>query len=123
MNSDSSKRLFSEIEESIDVAGICAVSCPYLGSNFDRATAMAYPAPGNRCYRHQTTTKMELDFQRSFCLSDAYAKCEIYQGDTAPAVETNAGNGRLRKYGWKMALPVIIVLLLFYILISWTFFT
>jgi len=85
MENGRSKTPLTDIQGAIDISGICTSPCPFLGAEFDRITPNAYPHPGNRCYRHVPAIERQLQFQKSYCLSDGYTNCAFFQQEDDPS--------------------------------------
>jgi len=85
MDNEHNSFSFTDEKAKIDVAGICVFSCPHLGTLGDSRTPMGYPSNENRCYLHTSPVKRQLQFQRSFCLSEQYEECHIFQGKENPS--------------------------------------
>jgi hypothetical protein len=112
----------TNIQAAIDVTGISPIACPFIGTSADRRTPMAYPHPGNRCYRHQVAIKREPQFQRSYCLSENYSDCSIYQHGKLQFDAGAVGKEPLqRSYARRVAVPLMIILFAVAIFISVSF--
>lgn len=118
METGRSKTSLTEIQESIEIVGLSYSSCPFLGTENDRITALAYAHPANRCYKNQVGMTRQLQYQRAFCLSDRYEECAIFQQEEPSAVKTDAQDRRKRSFGSKLTLTLIIVLLILTAFIS-----
>lgn len=63
------------------------IRCPHLGSQEDRATALGYPNPANRCYKQTPPGAIDRATQAEFCLSGNHVNCPIFL-EVLPPVET-----------------------------------
>jgi LysM repeat protein len=52
--------------------------CPYLGTNRDSNTAMAFASSENYCFRSKMSLKIDLTQQDEYCLNKAYLQCPIF---------------------------------------------
>jgi hypothetical protein len=53
--------------------------CPYLGTEADRATTLAFPDYANRCHRHGKSVTVSVIAQEDLCLTSDYATCNVYR--------------------------------------------
>ena len=122
MKTDCKPVTLTEIEGKIDIGDICTISCPFLGTETDDTTAMAFAHPSNRCYRHGTANSRQLHFQRTFCLSEAYEKCLIYgeSNENHDEVVANRKNAAVSRSRLLLGSAIIILILLL-MLLSWPF--
>lgn len=111
MATELSKTSLTKINGSIDLVGISISSCSFLATDYDHVTPMAFAHPANRCYKNQVGKKTQLQHQRSFCLTDRYEECVIFQQEKPPAVKTDAQDRQKRSFGSKLALTSVIVLI------------
>ena len=79
MVAERKKPQLTYIQGAIDISGICTSPCPFLGAEQDRLTPKAYPHPSNRCYRNEPAIERQLQFQKSYCLSESYINCSFFQ--------------------------------------------
>jgi hypothetical protein len=52
--------------------------CPFLGVAADSQTSLSYPSAVNFCHRSRPYGTPKLDFQQSFCFSDAHSTCPVF---------------------------------------------
>jgi len=68
----------SEIDPFPEISGADPlVVCPFLGLAEDLQGSLSYPSPGNFCHRTRPYGTPNIDFQRSFCFSEAYSNCPV----------------------------------------------
>lgn len=53
--------------------------CPYVGADADPTTALAFPSEANHCFRTNLPVPVSLIHQETFCLSNGYDRCPVYQ--------------------------------------------
>ena len=113
------KSSFAVTKGAVDVSAISLNSCPYLASTYDHATPLAYPHSSNRCLRHKIALERQLQFQRSFCLSDCFADCYIFQQEEEQgAIQTDAEKQQEENSSPKYTIPVILILVTLVVFIS-----
>lgn len=109
----------TEIKGKIDIVGICISACPHLATEYDDITPMGFPHPGNRCYRYGDPRKRQLQFQRSFCLTDDFTSCSIYQSqEQSRQSEDNPVQKQRKSRGLRLAVPALLALILLVALIT-----
>jgi hypothetical protein len=52
--------------------------CPFLGLAADSQTSLSYPSAANFCHRSRPYGTPKLDFQQSFCFSEAHSTCPVF---------------------------------------------
>ncbi len=83
-----------EAFDPLGMSNVFVEGCPFLGLNEDPLTSLAYPSGANRCHRLEISVNVDLAHQSGFCLSDNYAKCDVYQQtEILPDVEEHGWNG------------------------------
>ena len=62
-------------------SGVIATSlaCPHLGMRNEPGIYLAYPSPGNRCYRCRRPATPALAHQETFCLRGAQRDCPAFK--------------------------------------------
>lgn len=110
----------SDIRGSIDLSGIIGDKpCPFLASDYDGMTPMAFPHPRNHCYRHGDALERQPQFQRTYCLSSAYETCPIYQQKEKPQNQSIKKHAPPLGNNWfHRSVPIIIMLIIFAALVS-----
>lgn len=70
----------SEVEQRDDNTPRGAIShCPHLGIVDDPATTFAFATPANHCFSNQKPDTIEIHHQQSYCLTNRYTACPLYQ--------------------------------------------
>lgn len=64
--------------------------CPYLGTGEGHDSHFSYPSTRNRCYRTGAPVEIGLEHQESFCQSDQFINCVVYQ-DPLARLKTDRG--------------------------------
>ncbi len=54
-------------------------ACPYLGTEADPGTSLSYPTDANHCYRTRLPVPISGIHQESYCITDRYQSCPVYQ--------------------------------------------
>jgi len=57
---------------------MAAPACPFLGLKDDPETKLEFPAGANFCHHAKPVGPVQLDYQRSVCLTDSHAQCPVY---------------------------------------------
>lgn len=53
--------------------------CPFLGTETDPGTALAFPSDANHCFRTRLPVPVSLIHQETYCLSTRYTSCPVYR--------------------------------------------
>lgn len=119
MDTNQNRKTPNKAVVGIDVSGVSPIICPYLGMSTDRVTAIAYPHPANLCQRHSPAVNRQLQFQKSFCLSENYMQCQIFrQEDPLPIAKANKDIIASKSGRIALTLSVILALISIIAIIS-----
>ena len=83
--------------------------CPYLGTGEGLDSHFSYPSTRNRCFRTGAPVEIGLEHQESFCQSDQFINCAIYQDPTVRIKSDRAIITR-RRIGFTALLLVLILI-------------
>ena len=95
-------------------AGRKAHICPFLGLKDDPLTALAFPSDGNHCFHARPVLPVQLECQKTFCLSINHPNCEefIRPPDTPlpPGLRLERSHRSLRNFSTTSLLTLLLVL-------------
>lgn len=100
----------SAAEAKKDRKGKDSLFCPFIGFEDDPTTALAYPARYNFCFHAKPVAPVNLAHQRSYCLSDQYPDCPVFQNENLGALPKGIRGERISKFTGMNWLSIIALL-------------
>jgi hypothetical protein len=101
--------------------GSLHITCPHLGMKHDKATAFAYPSPGNYCYNCNIPTSPAEVHQEKYCLTTTRNECPVYAHgkskhfplDLAAEADISQNSSNLLRIFLWILLGLIIVIIIY----------